>query len=100
VKKTIDDLIANKTPQNSQLVPVHWADIRTVSRWDDPYEDIRPARKLWTACWLLHDGVDPDEPTEEIVVVAGTWDGEEETWHDITCFPKRAFRRYVSGTDR
>ena len=90
----MDELWAKRTPNNSQMVSVHWADIRTVSRWDDETEEVRPARRLQTIGWLLYEGVDPEDPAFEIVVVAGTWDGEEKAWFDITCFPKMAFKKY------
>jgi len=91
----MDELWADKTPSNTIVVAVEWADIRNVSRWDDGNEEVRPARKLSTTGWLLHDGIDPDDPEEEIVIIAATYDGEEKTWADITTFPKRAFRGYT-----
>ena len=90
----MDELWWSRTPKNTQIVSVKWADIRNVSRWDDMEEEIRAARDLSTVGWLLYDGIDPEDPDEEIVVVAATYDGEEEAWADITVFPKRAFRGY------
>lgn len=84
----MDELWAHKTPANTQLVAFGWRDIRKVERWDGGDEEVRPARKLLQAGFLLYEGVDPREPTQEIVVIAETWDGEEESWHGITCFPK------------
>lgn len=89
----MDHLWKGRTPENTELIALRWADIRNVQRWDDGDEsEVRPARKLQTAGWLLYEGIDPADPTEEIIVLAATWDGEEGTWHDITCFPKMAYR--------
>lgn len=89
---SIDDLWKDRTPENTPLIAFHWADIRTVSRWNDEEEEVRPARKLVTAGFLLYEGPDPEQPEEEIVVLAETWDGEDEGWYGITCFPKRVNR--------
>ena len=74
---------------------IHWADIRTTDNCNDDSEDVRPARKLSTPGYLLYDGVDPADPGEEIIILAGTYDGEEKSWHTITCIPKRAYRGVV-----
>jgi len=88
----LDDLWKDKTPANVPLIAFNWADIRKVERWDDDSAPVRPARRLLQAGFLLYEGIDPDDPSEEIVVLAETWDGEEQSWHGITCFPKNVKR--------
>jgi len=90
-------LWAGKTDRNTPLVAIHWADIRSVDRWNDDDEEIRPARKIRHGGYLLYEGVDPVEPTEEIVVLAQVYDAEENTWHGFTVIPKRAFRGVASS---
>ena len=90
----LEKLWENKTPLDCPVVVIQWADIRTADRWNEEDEEVRPARKLTTPGYLLYDGIDPLDPSEEIVVIAGTYDAEEESWHTFTCFPKRAFRMW------
>jgi len=88
----MDDLWKDRTPENTPLIAVNWRDIRAVSRWDDDEEEVRPARKLITAGFLLYEGPDPEELEADILVIAETWDGEEEGWYGITCFPKEVIK--------
>ncbi|HUW12097.1 MAG TPA: hypothetical protein VM537_20385 [Anaerolineae bacterium] len=90
----LEKLWEGKTPKDCKVVVIQWADIRSIDRWNDSDEEVRPARRLTTPGYLLYEGIDPADPQEEIVVTAGTYDAEEETWHSFTCYPKRAFRRW------
>lgn len=83
----MEHLWDDKTPENTPVIAFKWRDIRKVERWDSNEEEVRPARKLVSAGFLLYHGPDPDEPDSIVTVIAETWDGEEETWHGITCFP-------------
>jgi len=89
----IEALWAHRTHLNTPLVSVQWADIREVSRWNDDTEEVRPARKLHQAGFLLYEGIDPGDPGEEIVVLGQVYDEEEGTWHGLTSIPKRAYRK-------
>lgn len=92
------DYWASKNPDNTKVAVVHWRDIRTESAWDtDSDAEIRPARNLRTVGYLLHNGPDPDEPSSEIVVLAGTYDWEDKVWADFTVFPKVVLKGINNG---
>jgi len=84
----LEDLYAHKTPGDSPVISFGWRDIRKCELWDGEDEEVRPARQLWQAVYLLYDGIDPGEPEAEVIIVAETYDGEEGTWHGVTCYPK------------
>jgi len=77
-----------RTPANTLLVEFRWRDIRSTDHWGDDSATIRPARRLSSAGYVLYDGVDPDEPEAEIIVLGNHYDWEEEMWAEFTCFPK------------
>jgi hypothetical protein len=86
------ELWKGRTPANTQLVAFQWRDIRAVNHWNDESDPIRPARHITTAGYILYEGIDPDEPTEEIVVLGNHYDWEEERWSEFHCFPKKVMR--------
>jgi hypothetical protein len=81
------------TPKNAQRAIVSWRDIREIGAWDDDTEEIRPARRLETIGWLLYEGPDPFEPDSDVLVLAKTYDWEEQRWADYTAFPKVVLKR-------
>jgi hypothetical protein len=88
------------TPHDVPQAVVSWRDIRYISAWDIPDEEIRPARRLDTLGWVLHDGPDPGDPSIEIIVTAGTYDWEEHRWSDYTVYPKLVIKKVDSGDNR
>ena len=91
MKRDLTHLYAGKTLADCPRVTIRWVDIRNAALWNEE-DEVRPARKLFTEGRLLYEGIDPADPAEEVVIIGGTYDAEEDTWHDVTCFPKRAFR--------
>lgn len=81
----------DKTPANTVHVVVSWRDIRDVSNWDEDGE-VRCSRNLQTIGWLLYEGPDPAEPDYDILVIAKTYDYDEERWADFTVFPKTVIK--------
>ena len=81
----------HKTPENCMHVVVTWRDIRDISSWSEE-EDVRCCRKLQSVGWLLYEGPDPLEPEYEILVIAATYDHEDERWADFTVFPKTVIK--------
>lgn len=82
------DLWKDRTPHNTPLVAFMWRDIRSTDHWSDDSEEIRPARKLTSAGYILYQGPDPAEPDETIIVLGNHYDWEEEMWAEFTCFPE------------
>ncbi len=76
------------TPATTPLVEFQWRDIRSSDHWADDSATIRPARRISSAGYILYDGIDPDEPDAEIIVVGNHYDWEEESWSEFTCYPK------------
>ena len=83
-----------KTPKNCLRVKVTWRDIRDVSSWTED-EEVRCCRHLESTGWLLHDGADPGDPGYEILVIAATYDWEDERWADFTVFPKTVIKEII-----
>lgn len=83
-----ESLWEGKTPANTPMVAFHWRDIRSADHWGDTDTTIRPARRIISAGYVIYDGIDPDEPDAEIIVLANHYDEEEECWSEYTCFPK------------
>lgn len=81
------ELWENKNPHNTPLVAFNWRDIRSTDHWSDDSEEIRPARRLVSAGYILYQGPDPQDPESEIVVLGNHYDWEEESWSEFTCFP-------------
>ena len=54
---------------------------------------MRPSRKLVTLGWLLYKGPDPKESDAEIVIIARTYDYEENRWAEFTAFPQVVLRQ-------
>ena len=66
-------------PSECRIVKVSWEDIVSVSNWNDD-EDIG-TRTCLTIGWLL-------EESETRIVLATSYDYEEERWADFTVLPK------------
>lgn len=81
----------DQTPETCPQVIVTWRDIREISSWSEE-EEIRCCRKLQTIGWLLYEGSDPGEPECGILIIAKTYDYEEERWADFTVFPKTVIK--------
>ena len=96
---SIDQALWEKrTPDTTPLIPFDWRDIRSTDHWAGQEEDIRPARRITSAGYLLYDGEDPGEPEAEIIVIGNHYDWEEEMWSEFHVFPKFVPRiRYGSG---
>lgn len=82
----------DKTPDNCMQVTVTWRDIRDISSWTEE-EEVRCCRRIQTVGWHLYEGPDPVEPEYDILIIAASYDGEEERWSDFTVFPKTVVKR-------
>jgi hypothetical protein len=97
--KGIMRILEDATPDACPIVEIHWRDIRTVSRWNEE-EEARPARRINTVGYLVYDGIDPEETSEEIVIIAGSYDYEEDWWSEVTVYPKKAYRGITHAQER
>lgn len=90
----MQDLWADKTPDNTDLVTILWRDIRSVYNWsEDSTVELRPCRAITTVGWLLYEGPDPEEPESIITVIASTYDAEVDAWSDYTFYPNKTVKQ-------
>ena len=84
--QTLADQWSTWTPDSTNVVVVHWSDIQDIPNWG-AIEEVRPARHLQTVGWILYAGEDPKDTGQQILVIARTYDSEEQRWAEYTVFP-------------
>jgi hypothetical protein len=89
---TNSHLWSGKVPANTQVVGINWRDIQYVDNWNEDSE-VAPARYLFTIGYLLYQGPDPKDTSNDITVIAGTYDYDNDKWADFTVFPSVVVRK-------
>jgi len=85
-------LWADRTPENTPIIEVTWRDIQSVSNWDDDRDEVCPVRRFVSIGFLLYDGPDPKDPGQKMLVIATTYDADNDRWADYTAFPRPVIR--------
>lgn len=67
------------TPKTAKIVVIEWLDITFFGNWNDRDEPV--AAQAVTVGWLLED-------TDQQLVIASSYEYQDETWADIHVFPK------------
>lgn len=91
-------LWANKTPDNSQVVGVHWVDIVDISNWNEDEFVVEPARGQYSLGYLLYEGPNPQDPEHDMTVIAVAYDTIQKRWSSYTVFPSEVVRTIVAIT--
>jgi hypothetical protein len=82
------------TPDNALPFALEWKDIRSTDHWADTGDEIRPARRIVSAGYVLYVGEDPGDPGHNILVLGNHYDYEEQMWSEFTSYPLEVVRNY------
>ncbi len=88
-----------RLPDNTQIVGINWRDIQYVDNWNEDSE-VAPARDILTIGYLLYKGPDPKDQANEITIIAGTYDFDNEKWCDFTVFPTVVVNKVTAITKK